>query len=191
MPSKPDTETGKSSEALSDSAADQNVDKIRDILFGGQMRDYARRFETMERRIAAETERLARDMDKRLEGLEAFVRKELDMLSERLAQEKHERLKGRDALQGSLEQLRQETEAQFGEFDERVNAEMRTLRSDLHDQNVDLTGLVQQSREAVEARLEAESRELEDSKVAREDLAGLFSEVALRLKRDFDLPEGD
>lgn len=191
MPSKPDTDTGKATDVLPDASADQNVDKIRDILFGGQMRDYARRFETMERRITAEAERLAGDIDKRLDNLEGFVRKELDMLSERLAQEKQERTKGRDVLQSGQEQLRQDTQAQFSEFDERVTAEMRTMRADLHDQNVDLTGLVQQSREAVEARLEAEAGDLQDTKVAREDLAGLFSEVALRLKRDFDLPEGD
>ena len=38
-------------------ANEGNVDQIRDILFGGQMRDYERRFEELEERMKRETER--------------------------------------------------------------------------------------------------------------------------------------
>ena len=34
-----------------DAGAERNVDQIRDILFGGQMRDYERRFEEFGQRI--------------------------------------------------------------------------------------------------------------------------------------------
>ncbi len=175
---------------LGEAGIDQSVEKIRDIIFGGQMRDYSRRFEALERRIAAESERLARDVENRLENLEAFVRKEFDMLSERLGQEKAERLRDRDAGKSQLDTLRGQAEMQFDELGERLSAEARTLRSDFHDQTVDLTSAMQRDREQLEAKLDGEARELEDRKVAREDLAALFTELALRLKREFDLPDG-
>ena len=41
-----------------DGTQDRNVEQIRDILFGGQMRDYERRFQELDARIAAELSRL-------------------------------------------------------------------------------------------------------------------------------------
>ena len=43
-----------------DGGADRNVDQIRDILFGGQMRDYERRFQDLNQRFEAELVRLRR-----------------------------------------------------------------------------------------------------------------------------------
>jgi hypothetical protein len=41
-----------------DADAERNVDQIRDILFGGQMRDYERRFQELGQRLEAEMARL-------------------------------------------------------------------------------------------------------------------------------------
>src|SRR5579863_400899 len=68
-----------------------NVDKIRDILFGSQMRDYDKRFGRLEDRLIKDAESLREEMKKRFETLEAFVQKELESLSHRLKSEKSER----------------------------------------------------------------------------------------------------
>jgi len=52
-----------------------NVDKIRDILFGSQMRDYDKRFGRLEDRLIKDAESLREEMKKRFETLEAFVQK--------------------------------------------------------------------------------------------------------------------
>ena len=68
-----------------------NVDKIRDILFGSQMRDYDKRFGRLEDRLIKDAESLREEMKKRFETLEAFVQKELESLGLRLKTEKSER----------------------------------------------------------------------------------------------------
>src|ERR1700691_6741055 len=65
-----------------------NVDKIRDILFGSQMRDYDKRFGRLEDRLIKDAESLRDEMKKRFETLEAFVQKELESLGVRLKTEK-------------------------------------------------------------------------------------------------------
>src|SRR6202162_5426794 len=60
-----------------------NVDKIRDILFGSQMRDYEKRFIRLEDNVTKAIEGLREDMTKRLDNLRAFVRQEVDSLSTR------------------------------------------------------------------------------------------------------------
>ena len=43
-----------------------NLDKVRDLLFGGQMRDFDRRFARLEERLIKETADLNDDVRKRL-----------------------------------------------------------------------------------------------------------------------------
>ena len=47
-----------------------NVDKIRDILFGSQMREYEKRFTRLEEQVAKSLDGIREDMKKRLDALE-------------------------------------------------------------------------------------------------------------------------
>src|SRR5271156_6994708 len=69
-----------------------NVDKIRDILFGSQMRDYDKRFSRLEERLAKAAEALRDDLKKRFDSLESFVQQEVESLHQRLKTEKSERV---------------------------------------------------------------------------------------------------
>jgi hypothetical protein len=60
-----------------------NVDKIRDILFGSQMRDYEKRFVRLEDTVTKALDTLREDMTKRLDTLGSFIRQEVDSLSTR------------------------------------------------------------------------------------------------------------
>ena len=71
-----------------------NVDKIRDILFGSQMRDYEKRFARLEENVSKAVETLREDTMKRLETLSSFAQQEVESLSQRLKTEKSERSEG-------------------------------------------------------------------------------------------------
>src|SRR5438105_13983391 len=55
-----------------------NVDKIRDILFGTQMRDYESRFARLEETLIKETLEIRETNRRKFEQLETFIRKEFD-----------------------------------------------------------------------------------------------------------------
>src|SRR5580698_8148983 len=80
-----------------------NVDKIRDILFGTQMRDYDKRFGRLEERLAKAADALRDDLKKRFDSLESFVQQEVDSLQQRLKTEKSERV---DALKELTREMR-------------------------------------------------------------------------------------
>src|SRR6185295_6529950 len=67
-----------------DLAGGGNVDKIRDILFGTQMRDYEKRFVRLEERLLKESADLREDVKRRFDSLEIYVKKELESLTDRL-----------------------------------------------------------------------------------------------------------
>src|ERR1700753_975307 len=69
-----------------------NVDKIRDILFGSQMRDYEARFARLEETLIKETQEIRETNRRRLDQLETYIKREFETLQTRFKTERDERL---------------------------------------------------------------------------------------------------
>src|SRR5947209_5816204 len=79
------------SDKSQDLAGGGNVDKIRDILFGTQMRDYEKRFVRLEEQLLKESADLREDLRRRFDSLEIYIKKEVESLTDRLKVEQGER----------------------------------------------------------------------------------------------------
>ena len=178
-----------SSEAQAAADVEGNVDKIRDILFGGQMRDYEQRFAELEKSLNQSVDRLGRDLEKRIERLDTFARREIDKLTEQVKAEKKDRVADSKRGAGDVKELTDQVETWFAEVDDQLATEAKDLRTSIHEQHESLSRLINETHEQLNDMLTAQSRSLTESKLAKEDLAGLLSEVALRLQNDFKLPK--
>src|SRR5688572_31293940 len=72
-------------------AQPESLDKVRDILFGGQMRAVDSRLQGLEERLRSDHEALRADFVKQVESLDGFIRSEVQLLGERLAGERAKR----------------------------------------------------------------------------------------------------
>ncbi|ANO52469.1 hypothetical protein [Woeseia oceani] len=169
--------------------ANANVDKIRDILFGGQMRDYEQRFTTLEKRLSQNIENVGKDLERRIERLDTFAKREIEKLSEQIKTERKDRIADSKQGSGELNEFSNQVESWFAEVEEKLTEEVKDIREAANEQNNELTALMRQTQEQLQASLDRQTGELSDSKVAREDLAALLTEVALRLNKDFKLPK--
>ena len=171
-----------------DRAGDHNVEQIRDILFGGQMRDYERRFQELNQRLEADLARARDTQDKRLAQIDKRIDDQLEKLAKLVRQEIEDR---NGAVDGVESRLQQATRTARGE----INKALDGLSHDLAASDERLRGAIADLHAATSARAgEAESAlsrtgaELRAEKVGRDDLAALLTEFGLRLKGDFDLP---
>ena len=69
----------------------QNVDRIREILFGPQIREYGKRFTRIGEHIAQEISEIKAEVRRRLDSLEAYTRQEDNELAEHLRIERSQR----------------------------------------------------------------------------------------------------
>jgi len=161
-----------------------NVDKIRQILFGGQMRDYEQRFDAMEKRLTRNIERAASDLEKRMERLDAFMHREVDKLAEQLKAEKKDRTAENKQSIGELKSLIDQVETWFAEVDEQLEKDAKEFRADLLDQSEELKGEIREGQEKMTALLQEQSEDLADRALGREDMASLLAELAMRLDKD-------
>ena len=69
----------------------ESLDKVRDILFGGQMRAVDGRLQALEERLLHEQAQMRADLGKQIAGIEAEARRELQALAEQLGAERAKR----------------------------------------------------------------------------------------------------
>jgi len=165
-----------------------NVDKIRDILFGSQMRDYETRFARLEETLVKETVEIRETSRRRFDQLESFIKRELESLQARLKSERDERLDGVNQQSRELKEASDTLSRRLRDLDDRESASERTMRNDLLDQARNLGDEIRARHEEMASILDKRVHELRDGKTDRAALASLFSEVALRLSDQFQIP---
>ena len=181
------TEAAKGRSPLADQGPG-NVDKIRDILFGTQMRDYEQRFARLEESLRKESAELRDSTRKRLDALEGYIKKELESLESRLKSEKDERSENHRQLAGELKSTGVSITKKIGEVEDQNSQAQRELRKELLQQSKDLGEDIRAKTEELTALLDRRVRELRNEKTDRAALAGLLTEVAMRLTDEFKVP---
>lgn len=158
-----------------------NVDKIRDILFGAQMRAYDRRFSRLEETVERSLADLRSDVDGRLQALETFARSELVALDERLRAESAARTDESRRLTRELESTERALQGRLSELADRSGRAEQSLRQQLLDLTRSLRTELREQHGNLTRSLDDAVEGLTADKVDRGALAGLFTEIALRL----------
>ena len=168
-----------------------NVDRIRDILFGSQMRSYESRFAALQEALAKETAEIRETSRRRFDQLESYIKGELEALQTRWKAEREERSEGAAQHSRELRELGESLSRRLRDLDDRGTAVERDLRSQLLQQAKDLTDEMRARHDETGALLEKRFQELRQSKTDRAALATLFNELALRLNDQFQIPGSD
>ncbi len=168
-----------------------NVDKIRDILFGSQMRDYEARFARLEETLVKETLEIRESNRRRFDQLETYIKREFETVQSRFKTDRDERHETHAQQSRELKELGDSLSRRLRDLDDRSTASERELRSQMMDQAREITGEMHAAQEEISSLLEKRVNELRDSKTDRAALATLFTEVALRLSDQFKIPGSD
>lgn len=168
-------------------AADRNVDQIRDILFGGQMRDYERRFAELSARLEQDAGRLRQDFETRVHALEKRVDEQFERHAKALRQEIADRGQSLDDLESRTQQAARTQRAELNASISNLQGDLAAADERLRTAMLELQNALKQVQERGENSLTQAREDLRRDKVSREDLAAMLAEVALRLKGQFDL----
>lgn len=164
-----------------------NVDKIREIIFGGHMRDYDQRFLRLEARLVKDGADLREETKRRFDVLEMFIKREFEALAERLQIEQRHREEQVQGLSRSLTETGQALEGKLGQLDEHSARAQRDLRQQMLDQSRSLSEEIHQKHAEMSTAVEREVANLNQDKPSRSHLASMFSELAARLNGDLKI----
>ncbi len=191
MPVNRNVSSSASAAALAvveDTTSGGSVDKIRDILFGAQMREYDRRFVRLEERLIKEASELRENTRQRFDTLEAFIKGEFTALSDRLKAENRQRDEMGTELNTRLQDSAKTLERKLTQLDELTAQNQQALRQQMLEQAKTLNDELRRKYDELAQALAREADSLRHDKTDRAALADLFTELAMRLNRDFKLP---
>ncbi len=167
-----------------------NVDKIRDILFGGQMRDYEQRFRRMEENLARETAEIREMTRQQLDSLEEYIKKEFESQSHRLRAERDERNQHLEQHGRDLRDLNQNISRRLAETNDQQAETSRAIREEILSRSNNLLQELRHKHQESASAVDRYVSELRNDKADRATIAALLTEMAMRLTGDFKLPEG-
>jgi leucyl aminopeptidase (aminopeptidase T) len=161
-----------------------NLDKVRDILVGNQMREVERRIARIEERLVKESSNLRDETKKRLDSLEMYIKKEVESLIEQLKNQQIQHSEALKEINEEQKNVNKALEKKISQLDDQNNISQREIREQILNQSKSLQDDIQQKYEEILSLLQRESRELRYSKTDRSTLAALFNEIAIRLNPD-------
>lgn len=162
----------------------QNVDKIREILFGNQMKDYDKRFVGLENHLQKQIKELREESQKRLDAIEIFIKKEVDALSDRLNAEQSVRSESEQKINKDIKETAKRLAMQIEQLQDKQNNKARDVQQQLLELSKDLSKEIQKNhRESSDALAQA-VKELNEEKVAHTTLSEILMELAIRTSDD-------
>jgi DNA repair exonuclease SbcCD ATPase subunit len=160
------------------------MDKIRDILFGNQARDYDKRFSRMESQLNREAAELRQELLKRVDTLESYIKQEIKDINARIKNENNERAEGDAQLQKDLKEMFETLSKKLHQEEENLAERSADLREQILEQSKQLSDEISTKHEQATQSLKQAAMELDDAKMNRADLSGFLLDIAMRISGD-------
>ena len=164
--------------------APESLDKVRDILFGGQMRTVEARLQGLEERIMREQAALRSDFTKQIADVDATAKREAHTLSERLTAERTKRTEELKALSGELKEILRSLEKRHVKLEELTGMADAEIRDSLLQQSRAMSAEIERLSQRITADLNREVTSLRTDKADVSALVGVFTDMATRLGGD-------
>jgi hypothetical protein len=162
-------------------ATQANLDRVRDILFGAQIREQDHRRQEFEGALEKQLSAFGEESRKRLDALESLVKKQIASVLDILKTESQQRAEALQALAQQLKQTASGLDKRISTIDEQHSLAERALRTELVDQSGAIRDELSNLGQSLTATLEKARSELQHTKADRAALAALYSQLAERL----------
>jgi hypothetical protein len=162
-------------------AAPESLDKVRDILFGGQMRAVESRLQGLEERIMREQSAMRTDFAKQLADVDASAKRDAQTLGERLVAERTKRTEELKALSAEIKEILRSLEKRHVKLEELTGLADAEIRDQILQQSRAITAELERLSQRVTTDLNREVASLRNDKTDVSAIVSVFNDMATRL----------
>ena len=167
--------------AIDETAEADNVDKIRDILFGNQMRDVDKRFASLEKSLTNDLAAMRNENALQIESLKTYIESEIEILGSKLSGEEKSRIEDVDDLDGRVKQQAKQIDKKIADVVKSLDKTSRDTNQKILKQTQDfgneLTKQISETRDRMDDQREA----LSAAKVDKQVLSEVLNALALQI----------
>ena len=183
------------SQANEDADESQKLSTIRNILLGGQIKQYDSRFSELEQRFEAIKNNVFDQTTNTLTGLEQKVSKEFETLTKQIADqvgtefetytqkldtEKKERYASIEKFVSRLDQLKTVVKSQLNDIKNQIQGIDATIQQKVSEQIGGIKEDIQNEFDTLSANIQEKINQQTQRKIERTELAGFFKDMADR-----------
>ncbi len=172
---------GNSKSESSQAAEADNVDKIRDILFGNQMREMDQRFASLEKNLARDLDKLRSDNNLQIESLKDYFESEVEIINSKLAAEEKARIEGDDELEDQLKQQVKLIDKKLADLGKQLDKHAREINQKMLKQSQDFSNELNNQINEARERMDSHRQELGAAKVDKLTLSEILNNLALQV----------
>ena len=168
--------------------APESLDKVRDILFGGQMRAVESRLQGLEERIMREQATMRTDFGKQLADLDANTKRDAQALGERLVAERTKRTQDLKSLSSEIKEILRSLEKRHVKLEELTTLSDAEIRDQILQQSRAINNEIDRLSQRVTSDLNREVASLRNDKTDVSAIVSVFSDMATRLSGESKPP---
>jgi archaellum component FlaC len=166
-----------------------NIDQIRDIIFGAQLRDYNTRFDKLETDLGNFRQELIDRIQEVKATNIAELRSAVDIVDKRIKALQLTGEEERNDLRQIIDRTHRKSSSNFEKLSEDLEATTGLLRDNLSETKAKLQEDTRNLRNYVQEELERRLSAIGNIKVSRDDMAEILFELGMRLKGTEFVPE--
>jgi hypothetical protein len=164
--------------------APESLDKVRDILFGGQMRAVESRLQGLEERLMREQANMRTDFTKQLADVDTSAKRDAQTLGERLVAERAKRTEELKALSAELKEALRSLEKRHIQLEQLTGMADAEIRDQILQQSRAITAEIERLSQRISADLNREVTALRTDKTDVAAIVSVFNDMATRLSGD-------
>ena len=166
-----------------------NIDQIRDIIFGAQLREYDNRFD----KIDSDLSMMQQDMHARIEQVKTVLSTEMkaavDSLEKKVKSLTSNTQEESADLRQQIDRVNRKFSSSIEALDEAIDNQTSSLREEVSQTRERLSEETRTLKTQVFEELDRRFSMLRDVKVSRDDMAEILFELGMRLKGTEFVPE--
>ncbi len=166
-----------------------NIDQIRDIIFGAQLREYDNRFD----KIDSDLSMMQQDMQTRTEQIKTVLsgemRAAIDSFEKKIKSITLNTQEESADLRQQIDRVNRKFSSSIEALDEAIDSQTSSLREEVSQTRERLSEETRTLKTQVFEELDRRFSMLRDVKVSRDDMAEILFELGMRLKGTEFVPE--
>jgi translation elongation factor EF-G len=166
-----------------------NIDQIRDIIFGAQLRDYDNRLDKVESDLMLLQQEMRERLDQVKNSFSTEIKTAVDGWEKKLKSLGLTTQEECADLRIQVDRLNRKFSSSLQTLDETVDSQSNAIRNELTQAKTQLQNDVMSLRDLVLEELDKRFSQLADDKVSRDDVAETLFALGMRLKGTEFIPK--
>jgi len=166
---------------MSDNNAN-NVDQIRDLIFGNQIKDFEAQFNTLNETLKVMESRMSKAFNESHSKLQKETERSLEVLEKKIdnlaSSTQRERSKLKELIDTTDENLHEQLTNQKDEF----NTKLKIFKENVSDDSKKIAENMKAMQSEIQATLNKGLSGLSDDKLSRDSMAQMLLDVAMKIQ---------